>query len=262
MSDVGIQFEMVFLTIYRLLILEKKNRYDVYGLGKSLNSASQISKRIPKNQLLSTYKSIYGIIESNFEKDGMVDPAKDDWTRQTINIINKSRTEQDLYDFKVGFFDSKSKSFSNDIFNKVLKTLTAINNVGPNKKGYVIIGIADEDSDAKRYTETFGLEPYMLEGDFPIVGIDHEAKLSQKSIDIYTKNIKEKIKNSKKLEEDYKKHLLENMRTPLLFDRQLIVFGTNFNEPVQYDNIYYEREFTDVKQVPPSDIRRLFGKFK
>lgn len=262
LSDVGIQFEMVFLTIYRLLILEKKNRYDVYGLGKSLNSASQISKRIPKNQLLSTYKSIYGIIESNFEKDGMVDPAKDDWTRQTINIINKSRTEQDLYDFKVGFFDSKSKSFSNDIFNKVLKTLTAINNVGPNKKGYVIIGIADEDSDAKRYTETFGLEPYMLEGDFPIVGIDHEAKLSQKSIDIYTKNIKEKIKNSKKLEEDYKKHLLENMRTPLLFDRQLIVLGTNFNEPVQYDNIYYEREFTDVKQVPPSDIRRLFGKFK
>ncbi|MGX5859230.1 DUF262 domain-containing protein [Streptococcus sanguinis] len=262
LPDVGIQFEMVFLTIYRLLILEKKNRYDVYGLGKSLNSASQISKRIPKNQMLSTYKSIYGIIESNFEKDGMVDPAKDDWTRQTINIINKSRTEQDLYDFKVGFFDSKSKSFSNDIFDKVLKTLTAINNVGPNKKGYVIIGIADEDSDAKRYTETFGLEPYMLEGDFPIVGIDHEAKLLQKSIDIYTKNIKERIKYSKKLEEDYKKHLLENMRTPLLFDRQLIVLGTNFNEPVQYDNIYYEREFTDVKKVPPSDIRRLFGKFK
>ena len=102
----------------------------------------------------------------------------------------------------------------------------------------------------------------MLEGDFPIVGIDHEAKLLQKSIDIYTKNIKERIKYSKKLEEDYKKHLLENMRTPLLFDRQLIVLGTNFNEPVQYDNIYYEREFTDVKKVPPSDIRRLFGKFK
>lgn len=262
LSDIGIQFEMVFLTIYRLIIREKKNKYNAYGLYKSLSSASQISSRIPKNQMVSTYKSIYGIIESNFEKDDSLDPAVDDWTRQTVNIINKSRTEQVLYDFKVGLFDIESKKFNDNTFNKILKTLTAINNVGPNKKGYVIVGIADSVEDAKKYTETFKLDSFMLEGDFPVVGIDHEAELSGYSVDIYTKNIKEKIKNSKYLEEDYKKHLLENMRTPLLYDRQLIVFETNFNDPIQYNNSYYERRFTDVEEVPSNEIRGLFAKFK
>ena len=262
LSDIGIQFEMIFLTIYRLMFIEGKNRCDIDGLFKSLNSYSQIGNRISKNQVISTYKSIYGVIESNFEKDDLVDPATDDWTRQTTNIIQKSRTEQTLYDFKIGFFDLESKKFNKNIFNKVLKTLTAINNVGPNKKGYVIIGVADKEEDAEKYTETVNLDYFRLEGHFPVVGIDHEANLSGETIDIYTKNIKERIKHSKYLEDDYKIHLLENIRTPLLYDRQLIVLETNFNEPVQYDNAYYEREFTDVKQVPASETRRLFSKFR
>lgn len=262
LSDIGIQFEMIFLTIYRLMFIEGKKKYDIEGLYKSISSYSQLGNRIPKNQMNSVFKSIYGVIESNFENDGLEDPATDDWTRRTVNIIQKSRTEQTLYDFKVGFYDIETKKFNKKIFNKVLKTLTAINNVGPGKKGYVIIGIADEEKDAKKYTEVFNLEYYRLEGSFPVVGIDHEAKLSGETIDIYTKNIKERIKHSKYLEEDYKVHLLENISTPLLYNKQLIVLGTNFNEPVQYDGEYYEREFTDVKKVPKNETRRLFGKFK
>ena len=52
------------------------------------------------------------------------------------------------------------------------------------------------------------------------------------------------------------------MRTPLLYGRQLIVFETDFDEPVQYDSKYYEREFTDVVEIPTSEIRKLFKKFK
>lgn len=261
-SDIGIQFEMVFLTIHRLMVLESKNKYDAYGLYKSLKSYSQLANKIPKNQMESTYKSIYGIIESNFEATAISDPAIDDWTRQTVTIINKSRTEQTLYDFKIGFYNLQTKTFSIDNLNKILKTLTAINNVSPNKKGYVIVGIADCEKDAKKYTDTFDLDSFMLEGDFPVIGIDHEVKMSGCSVDVYTKKIKEKIKNSKLIEEDYKKHILENMRTPLLYGRQLIVFETDFDEPVQYDSKYYEREFTDVVEIPTSEIRKLFKKFK
>ena len=162
-SDIGIQFEMVFLTIHRLMVLESKNKYDAYGLYKSLKSYSQLANKIPKNQMESTYKSIYGIIESNFEATAISDPAIDDWTRQTVTIINKSRTEQTSYDFKIGFYNLQTKTFSIDNLNKILKTLTAINNVSPNKKGYVIVGIADCEKDAKKYTETFDLDSFMLE---------------------------------------------------------------------------------------------------
>lgn len=261
-SDIGIQFEMIFLTIYRLMILESKNKYDIFGLSKSLKSCPQIASKIPKNQMDSIYKSIYGILESNFESDGLIDPATDDWTRQIVTIINKSRTEQTLYDFKIGFYNLETQEFNMGNLNKILKTLTAINNVGPNKKGYVIVGIADCEEDATRYSDIFNLEPFMLEGDFPVVGIDHEVSMSGRSVDLYIKKIKDKIKNSKLIEEDYKKHILENMRTPLLYGRQLILFETNFDEPVQYDSKYYEREFTDCVEVHTSEIRKLFKKFK
>ena len=169
------------------MVLESKNKYDAYGLYKSLKSYSQLANKIPKNQMESTYKSIYGIIESNFEATAISDPAIDDWTRQTVTIINKSRTEQTSYDFKIGFYNLQTKTFSIDNLNKILKTLTAINNVSPNKKGYVIVGIADCEKDAKKYTDTFDLDSFMLEGDFPVIGIDHEVNMSGCSVDVYTK---------------------------------------------------------------------------
>ena len=86
--------------------------------------------------------SIYGLIQVAFSKGKNDDPALDDWSLELINILNQSRTEQVQYDFKIGFVPFGDTSLDTRTIDQVLKTLTAINNCGANKTGYVIIGVA------------------------------------------------------------------------------------------------------------------------
>lgn len=262
-SDISLQFQIVFMAVHRLLIKEEKSIYDVNQIVYKLKGNS---KALVSGELRVAYRinasvdMIYGLIETAFQNGGKEDPAVDNWSMKCVNILNKSRTEQVLYDFKIGFVEYNETKFNPKTVEKVLKTLTAINNVGPKKTGYVLVGVGDSEEDAKKYCELYGGE-YTLEGDFPIVGIEHDAKALGLSIDRYSHNIKEYIKNSQTISEAYKKHLLTNMKTPMLYGKQLIIFKTCYTEPVPYDNIYYTREFTDVIKLEPSQYPQLFSDY-
>ena len=209
------------------------------------------------NRINASVDMVYGLIENAFQDGKKEDPAIDDWSMKCVNILNKSRTEQVLYDFKIGFVEYNGSKFEPKNIEKVLKTLTAINNVGPQKTGYVLVGVGDSEEDAQKYIELYGGE-YVLEGDFPIVGVEHDAKALKLSIDRYSHNIKECIKNSQTISDAYKKHLLTNIRTPMLYGKQLIIFKTCYTEPVSYNNVYYTREFTDVIKLEPPQYPQLF----
>ena len=60
----------------------------------------------------------------------------------------RSRTEQNFYDFKIGTVTCGETKINTDGSDKILKTLTAINNIGPQKVGYIIVGIADKEESA------------------------------------------------------------------------------------------------------------------
>nr|WP_288627131.1 DUF262 domain-containing protein [uncultured Roseburia sp.] len=259
-SDISLQFQIVFMAIHRLIVKEGRNVYDVNQItcklkanGKALVSGDLRSA----NRISASVDMIYGLIENAFQNGEKEDPAVDDWSMKCVNILNKSRTEQVLYDFKIGFVEYNESKFNPKTLEKVLKTLTAINNVGPRKTGYVLVGIGDSEDDAKKYCQLYG-GAYILEGDFPIVGIEHDAKALKLNIDRYCHNIKEYIKNSQAIPEAYRKHLLINMRTPMLYGKQLIIFKTCYTEPVPYNNVYYIREFTDVVELDPSQYPQLF----
>lgn len=259
-SDISLQFQIVFMAIHRLIVKEGRNVYDVNQItcklkanGKALVSGDLRSA----NRISASIDMIYGLIENAFQNGEKEDPAVDDWSMKCVNILNKSRTEQVLYDFKIGFVEYNESKFNPKTLEKVLKTLTAINNVGPRKTGYVLVGIGDSEDDAKKYCQLYG-GAYILEGDFPIVGIEHDAKALKLNIDRYCHNIKEYIKNSQAIPEAYRKHLLINMRTPMLYGKQLIIFKTCYTEPVPYNNVYYIREFTDVAELDPSQYPQLF----
>lgn len=259
-SDISLQFQIVFMAIHRLIVKEGRNVYDVNQItcklkanGKALVSGDLRSA----NRISASVDMIYGLIENAFQNGEKEDPAVDDWSMKCVNILNKSRTEQVLYDFKIGFVEYNESKFNPKTLEKVLKTLTAINNVGPRKTGYVLVGIGDSEDDAKKYCQLYG-GAYILEGDFPIVGIEHDAKALKLNIDRYCHNIKEYIKNSQAIPEAYRKHLLINMRTPMLYGKQLIIFKTCYTEPVPYNNVYYIRKFTDVVELDPSQYPQLF----
>lgn len=262
-SDLSIQFQIVFMAIYRLMILEKKTDYNIKELSEKLklNGNYLNDTDMRNNKKLNTkIDIIYGLIQEAFNSKEIEDPGIDNWSMTCVNILNKSRTEQTLYDFKIGFVDYKTNKMNESVIEKILKTLSAINNIGPNKVGYILIGIADNEKVAKKYSNFYKID-YVMEGDFPIVGVEHDAQALGLSLDRYTHNIKEYIKKSNSIPTDYITHILTNMKTPILYNKQLIIFKTNFNEPVTYKDKFYIREFTDVTEVPIQNYSSLVKKY-
>jgi uncharacterized protein YsxB (DUF464 family) len=262
-SDISFQFMAVFFAMHRLIIKELKSEYYVKKIVKALRSNGDALIHINKaksNTLKSKSDMVYGLIEGAFKNNGTEDPAVDDWSMKCINIINRSRTEQVMYDFKIGFVELKTTKIDEKVVEKVMKTLTAINNVGPNKIGYVIIGVADDEKHAKAFQKEYG-DSYFMEGNFAIIGVEHDAKAVGMNLDRYTHSVKECINNMEGLTDEYKQHILTNMKTPLLYNHQLIIFKTEFGKPVAFGNDFYLREFSDVRKLNAEETTILFENY-
>ena len=259
-SDLIVPFQVVFMAIHKLIITEKKTTIDYDLLYRKIDGkCSHIvgSTQQDKESLIDT---IYGLIKDAFSNGKHEDPAFDNWSQELINILNKSRTEQTLYDFKIGFVPFGEHSIDYKIIEKVLKTLTAINNVGPDRTGYVIIGIADKEGDAKKYKERYNIE-YTMINDLPLCGIEHDAIATSQSLDQYTHTIKEYIRKCNYVPEPYKMHILTQMKTTMVYGKHTFVFKTSYSEPVAYDNNYYLREYTDVNKLNAEQIPSLFNNY-
>lgn len=259
-SDLIIPFEIIFLAVYKLIIQDNRNTVNYKLFAEKLDgNCSHIIQIDPKRQN-EAVDTIVGLIQPAFTKGHVEDPAEDNWSLELVNILNKSRTEQVLYDFKIGFVPFKSTKIKTTIIEKIIKTLTAINNTGPNRTGYVIVGIADTEEDAKKYAQEYNVN-YSMINDLPLCGIEHDAIALSQDIDRYTHTVKEYIKNCTSISDAYKMHLLTQMKTPMAYGKHTFVFKTNYTEPVPYNNEYYLREFTDVVKLNQSQIPTLFTNY-
>ncbi|MFC9712274.1 DUF262 domain-containing protein [Paenibacillus sp. NPDC056933] len=266
-KDLAFPFQSVFMAIHNLIFKENLSsvNYDLFyrnlqGIGNELFTAESLSELRLVAKMNTKISFVMGKIRPAFSKSSVEDPAVDDWTMQCTNIIMKSRTEQNLYDFKIGLVTFGENKINKNGINKIIKTLTAINNLGPNKVGYVIVGIADNERAAIEFEKQYSTSYQSVDNSF-IVGIDAEAKSVNQSIDRYTHSIKEYIKTHNSITEEYRTHILQNMFTPLFYGKQLIVFKTNYSEPVMYDNKLHERLFSDVNEVSPSQYTSIYKRF-
>lgn len=262
-SDISLQFLTIYMAMYRLLIKERKRNYNESLICRKLlhNCESLNRSKIKSVRKMKIQADmVYGLIAEAFTMGDIEDPVNDDWSMECVNILNKSRTEQSLYDFKIGFIEYKGTSINKGNIEKVLKTLTAINNTAPNRVGYVIVGVADNEDTAKKYKDFYKID-YRMEGDFPVVGIEHEANAVGLSIDRYTHKIKDCIKTSDKVPQEYIDHLLSNMKAPLLYGKQLIIFKTNYDEIVDYDKKIYIREHSDTCEIGKDKYNDLYRKY-
>lgn len=261
-SDLIIPFQVAFMAIHKLLIKEKLTNVDYQLLGEKLQNSNAIVLNVGKTnpERENAINAVYGLIKPAFSKGDSNDPVIDDWTLECVNILNKSKTEQVLYDFKIGFVPYKKSKINYDVLNQVLKTLTAINNSGPNKTGYVIVGVADSEEDAKKYSSYYGTDYTMIHG-IPLCGIEHDAISLNDSLDRYIHTITEYIRQNKGIPDAYRMHILSQVKAPCLYQKSIIVFKTNFTEPVTYNGEYYVRQFSDVQKVPNEQIPALFKNY-
>lgn len=131
-------------------------------------------------------------------------------------------------------------------------------NQGPDSVGYVIVGVADDKEDAKRYESYYGKQSRQYKG-FYITGVQDEA-LKYKSHDLYTKNVKDQIRAVTEVDETFRSLITRNMDYIRFYDRSILIFRVyNEGQPVKYDNKYFERNGSHNAEV--SDEKLIWKRF-
>lgn len=97
-------------------------------------------------------------------------------------ILEDSAGETERFEFKLGLYSfdpiTKKKSFNTHMVSNIAKKATSFANTPSFKSSYIMIGIADSDSDSDNAL-MLGIEPFKV-GPFSIVGIKRDLLLSGK----------------------------------------------------------------------------------
>src|ERR1039457_3666385 len=111
-------------------------------------------------------------------------------------LIRRSQIELADYEQKQGYLTLAGKrEVDKNVIDKVIRTICAIANNGPNRMGKIIIGVTDKPSDAQRITELDKITPKKVGNRF-VVGVRREAIALTKSLEDYLATWKNAIKNS------------------------------------------------------------------
>ncbi|MCB2188437.1 MAG: DUF262 domain-containing protein [Deltaproteobacteria bacterium] len=260
-------FQAIFLALYKLIVKENKEvaNHDqlialLKGCGDSIN-VPEGGKWKSKDRA-NAVNATAGMLSPAFRERQSYDPAKVRWVTQLENILTQSYTEQAAYDFKQGFVRLDStKKFDDDSFQKILKTLSAIANIKPGEKGYVIVGIADNAKDAKRVQALFEVKPKIFERFF-ITGIEHEAVALDKNLDQLFQLVTEKVSQSL-LSEPLRDYVARQLKMIRYYDKTVFVFETCAQrEPSRYGDQYLVRYGNELKVITPDKFMDLYRRFQ
>ncbi|MBP3365684.1 MAG: DUF262 domain-containing protein [Treponema sp.] len=259
-------FQVLFLAMYNLLASGKEiadykqliKKLD--GIGK--REFDRISDDIWKAEYRqSKIQAVQGIIQDCFVKSDSSDPAIDNWISKLENILSQSKIEQQLFDFKLGFFDIETNNQNYKCLSKVIKTLTAMVNEGKNKTGYVLVGIADNKSVADIFSKKYSQKTREFNGVY-ITGTDMEINLLYKSADEFFNKIKQAIEKEP-VSENIVSAITRNMRLVNYYDKSVLVLKLgSVGSPVMYDNKYYERRGANLHELAIGEMSDLFERFR
>jgi predicted HTH transcriptional regulator len=141
-----------------------------------------------------------------------------------------------------------------------VKTLAGIANVRKGLRGYVLVGVADTEADAKRVTEIYGVDARPFEN-FYLSGVEHEAKALGKTLDELFMDLTTRVKKST-LSEPLRDYVARNVKLVRYYDKAIFVFeALAQEEPSNYDGAYYVRHGNKLVEIPPTEFGGLFKRF-
>lgn len=194
-------FFALFMAIFYLVVKEEKSPDQsdkivtaVAGLQKEMIASAKYSKT--EDRVKNTHKTI-GLIQSYFiKKDPPVLRHGAGLAMDFENSIRRSKVETNRYECKQGFVDlSPTRTLNDSLYDRIVETICAISNVGPESDGYLFIGVADEKSDSDRIIALDGITPIEINKRF-IVGIDRELSILGISMDDYINRFLSRISQS------------------------------------------------------------------
>ncbi|UWR15955.1 DUF262 domain-containing protein [Sulfitobacter sp. M368] len=259
-------FQAIFLAFHELMVRRNMIVSDRAGLVKQMvdcgkSIAIQEGGRWGAENRSNAVNAVVGMIQGFFEDNTAPDPAKVHWVSQFQNLLTSSRTEQSAYDFKQGFLKLADKpSFDEDAFRRILETCVAISNIAPKHRGYVVVGVAENEQTATRVSELFGTSSDAFNG-FYVTGVEHEAKHLNKSLDDLFHDITQRLSASP-ISEPLKSVLNGRLKSVSYYDKTIFVFEVEGQKgPSLYDNRFFQRQGTQTQEVATEDLHSLFARF-
>ena len=127
--------------------LDKIAKKHLLGISKSKWDAKDRFERI---------QSIKGIIKCSFKEATGNNVLNENWTLELDNLLRLSRIEGSQYDFKSGFHDLiENSKFNTKLVRKIIETLTAEVNKGPQTYGYVVVGLTEGEIAFERFKKHY-----------------------------------------------------------------------------------------------------------
>lgn len=194
-------FAILMIAFHELIIKDGKKITDYSGIRKTI---TDLPKRIETSRKATSSEerrknvdSITGLIRKFFIEANIRSQIYGNHATTDIeSAIRRSEIELPDYELKQGLLSlSDQRSINSELIDKVIKTICAIANNGPDRIGKVIIGVTDKDADAIRIKELDGIEPKKIGKRF-VVGVKREAKVLGLSTEEYFSKWKNAIKNS------------------------------------------------------------------
>ena len=193
-------FQVLFLSLYDLLIRKEKKIVDYDGIYNELDGIAGKSLSISggggwwsQQEKTNLVISIAAILARYTADRGEGDPMYYSYANELETILKQSFTENSQYDFKQGIHDLHTGQRNDALIRKIFKTLTMMANTEKGAIGYVLIGVADNIKDAETITKKFGTDSIKI-GSFYVTGVNGEINKYYSDADAYFMTIKNALR--------------------------------------------------------------------
>lgn len=173
-------------------------------------------------------------------------------------ILEDSSGETERFEFKLGLYSfnpqTQKKNFNTKLVSNIAKKATSFANTPSHKSSYIMIGVADSDSDSYNASD-LGIEPFKI-GPISIVGIKRDLTLSGKSIDEYYQHYFSALSQEPVSEEMMT--MLKDIKSYTYNGATVLSIKIdNTGKPEPYNGKYYRREGTNTVELSVPDLISL-----
>ncbi|MGR5001810.1 GmrSD restriction endonuclease domain-containing protein [Vibrio celticus] len=248
-------FAVIFLAFHDLLIKSSKKISDYQGVKTAMHHMSERIKTTKDagspDERDKNIRAIKALIDPYFvDTKDLKHVYGQHSTIDVDAIIRRSGAELADYELKQGMvtLSPQKRKIDEKSIKKIINTICAIANNGPNKTGKLLIGVADTEQDAKTVEKIDGITSLKV-GKKHVVGVKREAKALGKTVEEYLALWKARISDSE-LSEALKTSVLSNLDYHDYFGLGLIIITIPPQRAESYvGEAVYWRDVDSTKEV-------------
>lgn len=271
-NSIPAMFANTFIAIFEILFQNKNNlaQSDYDELYDQFLRANPrvIDGRTPENRR-ANIDIIKSFISSAFKQKLDSNFVYKNSGEVEIDKFISISVEQPTLEFKQGCLNlqTNNRAINDNLFDKIINTICAIANTG--ESGNIIIGVADNESDAQLISKQDEITPRKVYRKY-VVGVDREAKKLGMDLDDYTRLWLEKIQSSE-LSENLKHDVLSNFKYIPYYGLGLIIIHISAQICESYvgDTMYWRKidntvripSFIDEPATAPKQIAEIARRF-